>query len=70
MDDLVDLPAALAALAAAGISDLTYSTFWQAVGAGRIPAQRLGRFWRIRRADLPVVIRHFQDREAHPPTAT
>ena len=42
------------ALAGHGVF-LTYPQAWQAVTAGRIPAERVGRKWKIATADLPAI---------------
>jgi hypothetical protein len=64
----LDLPDALAAVLTAGIS-VTYPQLWQAAISARVPARRVGRYWRVRRADIPAVISYFKARDASPPTA-
>lgn len=48
---LTDLPRALRAY---GV-DTTYQRCWRAVVAGHIPADRDGRKWSVKKADLPVI---------------
>jgi hypothetical protein len=64
----LDLPGTLAAVLGAGVS-ITYSQLWAAAISAHVPARRVGRYWKVRLADLPVVIAYFQDREASPPSA-
>ena len=37
----------------------SYQRLWGAAASGRIPARRVGRGWRIRIADLPLIAGHF-----------
>jgi hypothetical protein len=37
----------------------SYQRLWGAAASGRIPARRVGRCWRVRVADLPVIAGHF-----------
>ncbi len=48
------------ALVAHGTSP-TYNQLWNAVVAGRVPAERIGRRWMIRAADLEIVAQAFTD---------
>jgi hypothetical protein len=63
----LDLPDALAAVLAAGIS-VSYAQVWQAAIAARVPARRVGRYWRVRRADIPAVVAYFKARDASSPS--
>jgi hypothetical protein len=38
----------------------SYAQLWTAAAAGRIPAWRMGRNWRVREADLPQVAAYFR----------
>jgi hypothetical protein len=42
------------ALRAHGLST-TYNALWIAIVAGRVPAERVGKRWHVRTADLPII---------------
>ena len=48
---LTDVPRALAAHGLA----TTYQRLWRAVVAGQVPAERVGKKWHVREADLPII---------------
>ena len=48
---LTDAPRALAAHGLA----TTYHRLWVAIIAGQVPAERVGKRWHIRAADLPII---------------
>jgi len=48
---LTDAPCALAAH---GLST-TYQRLWVAIVAGQVPAERVGKRWHVREADLAVI---------------
>jgi hypothetical protein len=54
---LTDVPRALAPFGA----HATYQQLWGAAVAGRIPAERVGRKWTIRTADLATIAKTFTD---------
>jgi hypothetical protein len=33
----------------------TYQRLWRAVVAGEVPAERVGKKWHVRTADLPII---------------
>ena len=48
---LTDAPRALAAHGLA----TTYHRLWVAIIAGHVPAERVGKRWHVREADLPII---------------
>ena len=54
MTDNVPLTDAPRALRAHGLST-TYNALWIAIVAGRVPAERVGKRWHVRTADLPII---------------
>jgi hypothetical protein len=64
----LDLPDTLAVVLGAGVW-ITYAQLWAAAVSQRMPAQRVGRYWRIRRTDLPAVIGYFRSRTLYSPSA-
>jgi len=54
MTDNIPLTDAPRALAAHGLAT-TYHRLWVAVVAGSIPAERVGKKWHVRTADLPII---------------
>ena len=54
MTDNIPLTDAPRALRAYGLST-TYQRLWGAVVAGSIPAERVGKRWHVRTADLPII---------------
>ena len=54
MTDNIPLTDAPRALAAYGLST-TYQRLWGAVVAGHVPAERVGKRWHVRAADLAVI---------------
>ena len=54
MTDNIPLTDAPRALRAHGIST-TYNALWIAIVAGHVPAERVGKRWHVRAADLAVI---------------
>jgi len=54
MTDNVPLTDAPRALRAHGLST-TYQRLWGAVVSGQVPAERVGKRWHVRTADLPII---------------
>jgi hypothetical protein len=54
---LTEIPRALSALG----TPITYQQAWNAVVEGRIPAERVGRSWHIRKSDLPGIAQSLTD---------
>jgi len=54
MTDNIPLTDAPRALRAYGLST-TYNALWIAIVAGRVPAERVGKRWYVRAADLAVI---------------
>ena len=54
MTDNIPLTDAPRALRAHGLST-TYNALWIAIVAGRVPAERVGKRWHVRTADLPLI---------------
>ena len=54
MTDNIPLTDAPRALRAYGLST-TYQRLWGAVVSGRVPAERVGKRWHVRAADLPII---------------
>ena len=54
MTDTIPLTDAPRALRAYGLST-TYNALWIAIVAGRVPAERVGKRWYVRAADLAVI---------------
>ena len=48
---LTDAPRALAAYGC----ETSYQRLWGAVVAGQVPAERVGKRWHVRTADLPLI---------------
>jgi hypothetical protein len=61
----LDLPTVVAEIVAAGVA-ASYPKVWAAAVSRRIPAQRIGRYYRVKRADLPQIIAYFRDPSASP----
>jgi|SoiMethySBSTD1v2_1073268.scaffolds.fasta_scaffold321655_3 hypothetical protein len=38
----------------------SYAMLWSLIASGRVPAERIGRRWVIRGADLPVIAAHYK----------
>jgi len=53
-DSKITLTDAPRALAAQGC-EILYQRLWGAVIAGQVPAERVGKRWYIREADLPII---------------
>ena len=53
-DSTLTLTDAPRALAAHGLAT-TYHRLWVAIIAGQVPAERVGKRWHIRAADLPII---------------
>jgi len=54
MTDTMPITDAPRALRAHGLST-TYNALWIAIVAGRVPAERVGKRWHVRTADLPII---------------
>ena len=54
MTDNITLTDAPRALRAHGC-ETSYSRLWRAVVAGQVPAERVGKKWHVREADLPII---------------
>ena len=54
MTDTIPLTDAPRALRAYGLST-TYNALWTAIVAGQVPAERVGKRWYVRAADLAVI---------------
>ena len=54
MTDTMPITEAPRALRAHGLST-TYQRLWGAVVSGRVPAERVGKRWHVRAADLAVI---------------
>jgi len=54
MTDNIPLTDAPRALRAHGLST-TYNALWTAIVAGQVPAERVGKRWYVRAADLAVI---------------
>ena len=54
MTDNIPLTDAPRALRAHGLST-TYQRLWIAIVAGHVPAERVGKRWHVRAADLPII---------------
>ena len=54
MTDNIPLTDAPRALRAHGLST-TYNALWIAIVAGHVPAERVGKRWYVREADLPII---------------
>ena len=54
MTDTIPLTDAPRALRAYGLST-TYNALWTAIVAGEVPAERVGKRWHVRTADLPII---------------
>ena len=54
MTDNIPLTDAPRALRAHGLST-TYNALWIAIVAGHVPAERVGKRWHVRAADLAVI---------------
>jgi len=54
MTDNIPLTDAPRALRAHGLST-TYQRLWRAVVNGEVPAERVGKKWHVREADLPII---------------
>jgi len=54
MTDNIPLTDAPRALRAYGLST-TYNALWTAIVAGQVPAERVGKRWYVRTADLAVI---------------
>ena len=54
MQDTIPLTDAPRALAAHGLAT-TYHRLWVAIIAGHVPAERVGKRWHVRTADLPII---------------
>ena len=54
MTDTMPITDAPRALRAHGLST-TYNALWIAIVAGRVPAERVGKRWHVRTADLPLI---------------
>jgi len=54
MTDNIPLTDAPRALRAYGLST-TYNALWTAIVAGQVPAERVGKRWYVRAADLAVI---------------
>jgi len=54
MTDTIPLTDAPRALRAYGLST-TYNALWTAIVAGQVPAERVGKRWHVRAADLAVI---------------
>ena len=54
MTDNIPLTDAPRALRAYGLST-TYNALWTAIVAGQVPAERVGKRWHVRAADLAVI---------------
>ena len=54
MTDNIPLTDAPRALRAHGLST-TYNALWTAIVAGEVPAERVGKKWHVRTADLPII---------------
>jgi hypothetical protein len=55
----IDIITTIASLQQKCGSSPSYGQLWGAAASGRIPARRVGRGWRIRIADLPLIAGHF-----------
>ena len=53
-DSTITLTDAPRALAAHGLAT-TYHRLWVAIIAGQVPAERVGKRWHVRAADLPII---------------
>ena len=53
-DSTITLTDAPRALAAHGLAT-TYHRLWVAIIAGQVPAERVGKRWHVREADLPII---------------
>ena len=53
-DSTLTLTDAPRALAAHGLAT-TYHRLWVAIIAGQVPAERVGKRWHVRAADLPII---------------
>jgi hypothetical protein len=60
MKDTLDFVAANERLLQQHGQTPSYAQLWTAAAAGRIPAWRMGRNWRVREADLPQVAAYFR----------
>ena len=54
MTDTIPLTDAPRALRAYGLST-TYNALWTAIVAGQVPAERVGKRWYVRAADLAII---------------
>ena len=54
MTDNIPLTDAPRALRAYGLST-TYNALWTAIVAGQVPAERVGKRWYVRAADLAII---------------
>ena len=54
MADNIPLTDAPRALRAHGLAT-TYQRLWIAIVAGHVPAERVGKRWHVREADLPII---------------
>jgi len=54
MTDNIPLTDAPRALRAYGLST-TYNALWTAIVAGQVPAERVGKRWYVRTADLAII---------------
>jgi len=54
MQDTIPLTDAPRALRAYGLST-TYNALWTAIVAGQVPAERVGKRWHVRAADLAII---------------
>jgi hypothetical protein len=53
-DSTIPLTDTPCALAAHGLST-TYQRLWVAIVAAQVPAERVGKRWHVREADLPII---------------
>jgi hypothetical protein len=54
-NDLLELPEVLIELRRAYGVNATYATLWGRIMAGKVPAERAGKRWRVKRSDMPEV---------------
>jgi hypothetical protein len=68
-DELLPLSASLQPLKTLG-APISYWSLWSLVTTGDVPAVRLGRYYGIRRQDLPVIAATLIRRTSRTPTPT
>jgi len=59
MQDTIPLTEAPRALRAHGLFT-TYNALWIAIVAGQVPAERVGKRWHVRAADLPIIAQNLK----------